>query len=147
LDPRINSAASTRFPLHRPELLENLQRGEAALTKAMAPNAKAFGRGAKIIEEGEPHSYVYWLRTGWVARTRQLPDERNQIIAVFLPGDFFGVKSIFLARQPDALEALSAVTVEFLDHRQVLKLSRDDPDIAARLWWQVCETSAAFTLG
>ena len=105
----------------------------------MAPNAKAFGRGAKIIEEGEPHCYVYWLRTGWVARTRQLPDERNQIIAVFLPGDFFGVKSIFLARQPDALEALSAVTVEFLDHRQVLKLSRDDPDIAARLWWQVCE--------
>jgi CRP/FNR family transcriptional regulator len=107
LDHRINPAASTRFPLHRPELLENLQRGEAALTKAMAPNAKAFGPGAKIIEEGEPHSYVYRLRTGWVARTRQLPDERNQIIAVFLPGDFFGVKSIFLARQPDALEALS----------------------------------------
>ena len=105
----------------------------------MAPNAKTFRRGEKIIEEGEPHCYVYWLRTGWVARTRQLPDERNQIIAVFLPGDFFGVKSIFLARQPDALEAISAVTVEFLDHRQVLKLSRDDPDIAARLWWQVCE--------
>ena len=105
----------------------------------MAPNARSLRPGQKIIGEGEPHGFVYWLRTGWVARTRRLPDERNQIIATFLPGDFFGVKTIFLVQQPDALEALSAVTVEFLDHREVLNLARENPDVGIRLWWQICE--------
>ena len=77
------------------------------------------------------HGFVYWLRTGWVARTRRLPDERNQIIAIFLPGDFFGVKTIFLVQQPDALEALSAVTVEFLDHREVLDLAQQDSNVSS----------------
>jgi CRP/FNR family transcriptional regulator, anaerobic regulatory protein len=133
------TAGWSKFPLHRPELLEELQRGEAALTRAMAANAKTFKPGDKIILEGEPHSYVYWLRTGWVARARRMSDERSQIIAVFLPGDFFGVKTIFLVRQPDAMEALSAVTVEFLDHGQVLRLTRENPAVGVRLWWQVCE--------
>jgi CRP/FNR family transcriptional regulator, anaerobic regulatory protein len=80
---RIESSASwSRFPLHRPELFEGLQRGEVVLTRA------------KIIGEREPHGSVYWRRTGWVARTPRLPDERNQIITIFLPGDFFGVKTI-----------------------------------------------------
>jgi CRP/FNR family transcriptional regulator, anaerobic regulatory protein len=29
--------------------------------------------------------------------------------------------------------------VEFLDWREVLRMARADPDIATRLWWQVCE--------
>jgi CRP/FNR family transcriptional regulator len=132
-------AGSFSFPLHRPELLDDLRRGEAALTKAMAPNTRAFKPGDEIIREGEAHRYVYWLRTGWVARIRRMPDERNQIITVFLPGDFFGVKTIYLVRQPDAVEALSGATVEFLDHREVLKLARLHPDVGIRLWWQVCE--------
>jgi CRP/FNR family transcriptional regulator, anaerobic regulatory protein len=109
-------ASWSRFPLHRPELFEHLRRGEAALTRAMSANARTFRSGDTIILEGEPHNYVYWLRTGWVARARHMLDERSQIIGVFLPGDFFGVKTVFLVRQPDAMEALSAVTVEFLDH-------------------------------
>jgi CRP/FNR family transcriptional regulator len=132
-------AGSSAFPLHRPELLPGLQRGEFVLTRAMAPYAKTFKPGEKIIREGEAHRYVYWLRTGWVTRTRQISEERNQIITVFLPGDFFGVKTVFMARQPDAIEALSGVTVEFLDYRQVLQLVREDPDVGLRLWWQVCE--------
>jgi CRP/FNR family transcriptional regulator len=132
-------AGFSAFPLHRPELFPALQRGEVALTKAMAPNSKAYKRGENIIREGEAHRYVYWLRTGWVVRTREVSDERKQIITVFLPGDFFGVKTVFMARQPDAIEALSGVTVEFLDYCQVLKLARDHPDVSLRLWWQVCE--------
>jgi CRP/FNR family transcriptional regulator, anaerobic regulatory protein len=134
-----NGADSAKFPLHRPELLEDLQRGESALRRAMAPNARAFRPADEIISEGDLHGYVYWLRTGWVARMRRTPDQRTQIITVFLPGDFFGVKAIFLVRQPDAIEALSGVTVEFLHWREVLRMARADPDIATRLWWQVCE--------
>ena len=114
----------------------------------MRPNARIFKPGEKILEEGEPHGFVYWLRTGWVARTRRLPDERNQIIAIFLPGDFFGVKTIFLVQQPDALEALSAVTVEFLDCREVLNASRDRiPMSASGFGGRSVRTSAGCIIG
>jgi CRP/FNR family transcriptional regulator, anaerobic regulatory protein len=136
---RVSWSEGSRFPLHRPELLPNLERGEAVLTQAMASNAKTFEPGETIVAEGEPHRYLYWLRTGWVARVRRMPDQRNQIITVFLPGDFFGVKTIFLLRQPDAIEALSSVSTEFLDYRDVLEMVRIDPDVSIRLWWQICE--------
>jgi CRP/FNR family transcriptional regulator len=42
-------------------------------------------------------------------------------------------------QQPDAMEALSGVTVEFLNWREVLAMARADPDIAIRQWWQICE--------
>lgn len=92
---RVSWSEGSRFPLHRPGLLPHLERGEAVLTQAMASNAKTFEPGETIVAEGEPHSYLYWLRTGWVARVRRMPDQRTQIITVFLPGDFFGVKTFF----------------------------------------------------
>lgn len=44
-----NEAESAKFLLHRPGLLDDLQRREAALTRAMAPNARAFRPGDEII--------------------------------------------------------------------------------------------------
>jgi CRP/FNR family transcriptional regulator len=138
-ESRTESAAEWPIPLHRPELQEHLRRGEAALAKAMAPNARAFLPGAEIIRQGKAHRYIYSLRTGWVARMRHMPEKGDQIITIFLPGDFVGVKTVFLVRQPDALQALSGVTVAYLDHREVMRMARRDPSVAIRLWWQACD--------
>jgi CRP-like cAMP-binding protein len=82
---------------------------------------------------------VYRLRTGWLARTRPLPDGRKQIILVFLPGDLVGTKTMYLTRQPDAIEALSDATLEWIDHRAMRELVRRDPDAATRTTWQAME--------
>jgi CRP/FNR family transcriptional regulator, anaerobic regulatory protein len=85
------------------------------------------------------HELIYRLRTGWAARSRSLPDRRKQIILVFLPGDLFGTKCIFLVRQPDAIEALDTVSVEWIDHLELSELVRANPDAALRLNWQAIE--------
>jgi CRP/FNR family transcriptional regulator len=104
----------------------------------MAPNARAFRPGDEIISEGDLHGYDYWLRTGWVARTRRNRDERAQIITVPARLLLWG-ENDFLVQQPDAIEALSGVTVEFIDWREALEMARTHPDIAIGRWWQVCE--------
>jgi CRP-like cAMP-binding protein len=91
----------------RPEI-ENLStRGEAALLAAMSPMPRLLERGDLLMQMEEAHEFVYAVNTGWLARTRTMRDGRRQIIVIFLPGEFCGIKTVFMARQPDAIEALT----------------------------------------
>ena len=99
------------FPLHRPELLDALRRGDALLAGAMSKDRKRFNKGDEIIRTGEPCDTIYRLESGWVARTRLLDDGRRSIIAVFIPGELFGVKSFLLTEQPDSVQSLSNAAV------------------------------------
>ena len=128
-----------RYALLRPELLPMLQRGERAIGALMAEQAKALRAGEVLIEMGEDHDTVYRVRDGWFAQVRSLPDGRNQIIDTFLPGDFFAVKTLFLVRQSEAVQALTAASVEFAHCGQVRRLSASNHDVALRLMWQILE--------
>lgn len=130
---------SARFALHRPEIGPCLERGDEAVARLMAACVRTFDAGAVIIEMGGEHGFVYRVRAGWVSRVRPLPDGRNQIIAVFLPGDLFGVKSMFVTRHVDAVEAVSEAVVERVDQRALRDAAARDFDVSVRLTWQVIE--------
>jgi CRP-like cAMP-binding protein len=68
-----------------------------------------------------------------------LPDGRNQLILIFLPGDLIAVKSMFLTHQTDAVVAVSAIRTERIDHRKLHGAYVADSDIAMRCVWQVVE--------
>src|SRR5689334_22548370 len=98
---------SAKFALHRPEFLAPLMRGEDKIASVMRGGSFTLRPGATLIEAGTEHSFVYRLIRGWAGRTRLLPDGRNQFILIFLPGDLFAVKSMFLRRHMDSLQAIS----------------------------------------
>jgi CRP-like cAMP-binding protein len=130
------SAAVQESRLRRPEIAELLDRGNAALEEAMANQpAKLIRAGDHIIWEGEPHNFVYRVSSGWLARTRVLPDGRKQIILIFLPGDICGLKCMYLRQQPDAIESLSDGRLTWIDHRALRQLLRDNSDVALRILW------------
>src|SRR5260221_612822 len=87
------------FPLHRPEMLDALRRGDALIADAMGIQRKRFRKGDEIIRTGEPCDTVFRLESGWVARTRLLEDGRRSIIAVFLPGELLGRQKTLHAEQ------------------------------------------------
>jgi len=127
------------FPLHRPELLDALQRGDALIAAAMGKDRKRFKKGDEIIRTGERCETTCRLESGWVARTRLLDDGRRSIIAVFLPGELFGVKSFLLTEQPDSVHCLSNATVQSIHHDRLRTLFAAEPDVALRIAFQLGE--------
>jgi CRP-like cAMP-binding protein len=127
-----------RFPLHRPELRDLLIRGEAAVRQAMRPPVRR-RKGEVLINTGEDSRTVYLLESGWVARTRIIEDGLRQIIAVFLPGDLMGIKSMLIERQPDTIECLTDVQLRTIDHRRLLELVARDHSASVRIMFQLGE--------
>ena len=131
-------ADSARYASHRPEILENLERGETKIRDLAAQNVRSLKAGSILIQAGSDHQQVYRLRSGWAGRVRPIEDGRNAFILIFLPGDIFAVKSMFVDRHPDEVRALSDIEVEQIDQR-VLRERFSDPDIALRCAWQIEE--------
>jgi CRP/FNR family transcriptional regulator, anaerobic regulatory protein len=130
---------SARFALHRPEFLMPLLRGETAIAALMKESRMAFESGTTLIESGTEHPFVYRLISGWAGRTRQLADGRNQFILIFLPGDLFAVKSLFVTRHTDSVQTLSKVVVERIHYQELYKAYSQSSEVALRCTWQVLE--------
>src|ERR1700742_507858 len=99
----IRMSDSARFALHRPEFLGPLLRGEEKIAALLKGSTFKLRPGELLIEAGSEHRFVYRLLEGWACRSRLLADGRNQFILVFLPGDLFAVKSMFITHHPDAV--------------------------------------------
>jgi CRP/FNR family transcriptional regulator len=130
---------SARFALHRPELLPSLLAGEKKIAALMHGSAQDYRANHLLIEANTEHPYVYRLLKGWASRTRALADGRDQCILIFLPGDLFAVKSMFVARHPDTVRILSGSVAEKLDQHALHREFCKDPDVANRCMWQVVE--------
>src|ERR1700761_6008974 len=102
---------AARFVLHRPELVDSLVRGDEQVAELMKGSAQTLPAGRVLIHADTEHEYVYRLRSGWACRKRAVADGRDQFILIFLPGDLFAVKSLFITRHPDRVQTLSNVVV------------------------------------
>jgi CRP/FNR family transcriptional regulator len=130
---------SARFALHRPDLRGSLEAGERKIAALMKGRARECRGNQILIEANTEHDYVYRLIRGWAGRVRTLTDGRDQSILIFLPGDLFAVKSMFVARHPDTVRLLAASLVERIDYRELLHAFQQDADVASRCMWQVIE--------
>jgi CRP/FNR family transcriptional regulator, anaerobic regulatory protein len=130
---------SARFALHRPELQSALVRGDSKVAKLMSGSEQGFASGTLLIEANTEHAFVYRIVSGWVARTRTLADARSQFILIFLPGDLFAVKSMFVTQHTDDVLVLSDSVLQKIDHRVLHEMHDEDSDVANRCIWQVLE--------
>lgn len=133
---------SNYFATLRPELTGSVQRGDEKLSALMqdsAHSARSAPAGHVLVRTGSQHDYVYRLRSGWACRNRAIADGRDQIILIFVPGDVFAVKSLFLTHHPDSVQLLSAAVVERVHTAKLREAYCADADIANRCMWQVIE--------
>jgi CRP/FNR family transcriptional regulator, anaerobic regulatory protein len=126
------------FPLHRPELLDSLRRGDARLAQEM-PQRTWFKKGDEIIRTGASCDTVFRLETGWAARTRLLEDGRRSMMTVFCPGELFGVKCFLLREQPDSIHALTTATAASMKHDRLRQLFQTEATVALRVAFQLGE--------
>lgn len=132
-------ARSERFALLRAELHDSVVQGEAKIAALMKGHAHELSPGEVLIAPATEHPFVYRLLEGWTCRTRTLSDGREQCILIFLPGDLFAVKSMFVNLHPDAVRVLSRAIVERIPYRELHDAYLRDGDIANLCTWQVME--------
>jgi CRP/FNR family transcriptional regulator len=130
---------SARFALHRSELRDALIRGDQRLLEAMKGSEMQVSGGTLLIEANTEHPFVYRMVSGWAARSRTLADARDQFILVFLPGDLFAVKSMFVTRHTDDVLVLSDAVIQKIHYRELHGLYERDSNVANRCIWQVIE--------
>lgn len=126
------------YPLHRPELLDLLRRGDKKLQEFMEP-PRQYRKGQLLSRAEEASDTVYRLEAGWAVRYRQLPNGQRQIILVFLPGELMGIKSMLLERQVDTVECLTEVRVRTIEQSRLFRLITEDPGVCARVMFQLAE--------
>ena len=121
----------------RPEVEALLREGEQKFVAALDPKPLVFGPGDQLMRLGEAHEYVYVIEQGWLARVRTIEDGRRQIIVVFLSGETCGIKTIFLQRQPDAIEALTPASARRIHYRDACDLAAREFSVSMHLAWQL----------
>ena len=120
----------------RPRIGDIVFRGRAELIAAVS-QPRPLRRGDIVVSMGEAHEHIYLVESGWLARSRTLPDGRRQIIVTFLPGEFCGIKTLFMERQPDDIEALTEATVRRVHYQEACALAARDFGVALFLAWQL----------
>jgi CRP/FNR family transcriptional regulator, anaerobic regulatory protein len=128
-----------RFAHHRPQLEESLVRGEMKLKELLRDSSVSLAAGKTLIRAGTDHEFVYRLVSGWACRTRGIADGRDQIILVFLPGELFAIKSMFVSTHFDDVKLLSNAVIERIHYSQLHQAFNEDQDISNRCIWQVVE--------
>jgi CRP/FNR family transcriptional regulator len=128
------------FPFHRSELRTALRRGSALLTHLLAESPPChFKNRDEIIRAGKPCDMIFRLQSGWAGRTRVLEDGRRSITSITLPGELFGVESLFVTEQPDAVVSFGNATVLAIHHDRLRELFESDPRVALRIALQLAE--------
>ncbi len=130
-----------RFAHHRPHLEQSLLIGEQKLQSLMETlgTRQEWPAGKTLIRGGTDHEFVYRMLSGWACRVRGLSDGRDQLILVFLPGELFAVKSMFVSCHFDSVRLLADSVVQRISYRDLHRAFSTDVDIANRCIWQVVE--------
>jgi CRP-like cAMP-binding protein len=127
------------FPVPRAEVHAGLRAADILLRRAMLEPPYLLPAGSTLATTGDAQHCIYALRSGFMARSRILPDGTEQIMMFRLPGDLVGLRLLVVDRYPDVLRAISPVTLQSLDYRTALALFRSQSDVALRFLWQLAE--------
>jgi CRP/FNR family transcriptional regulator, anaerobic regulatory protein len=132
--------SSRLFPPAADGLSATLRKGDVKLSPILKCRGR-FSTRASVVRMGEKNGRLYFLRSGWAARLRYLPEGQAQYSAILLPGDLIGAETLVFERQTEEVVALTPCELDFADYPSVWASINNDPEIAARLMWNMCENS------
>jgi len=94
--------------------------------------AMTCARNEEIFGEGEPAEYVYKVVGGAVRTSKILDDGRRQVMAFYMPGDFFGLEAA--ADHSSSCEAITDATVLVFKRSALIERAKRDGSVARKLW-------------
>lgn len=86
-----------------------------------------------LFREGEPATYLFALGSGQVKLTTSLSDGRQQILRLAVAGQLLGLETFGGERYPFTAEALTAIMVCKILHRDLRRILELNPSLAWRV--------------
>ena len=88
----------------------DLDQGQLAYVSALKQSHGVAWAGETIIDQGEPSDLVGTLYSGLAIRYRTLPTGKRLLLMVLMPGDLFGLESMYRPNAPHSITAVTDVT-------------------------------------
>ena len=118
-----------------PEQLQLLERTAHETTAEVGPRQD-------IIVEGKRPRTIKIILEGWVARYKQLPDGKRQILGLMIPGDICDANAFVIERMDHSLGALTRVRYGRISREDFEGLLTSDPAITRALWCSELTTAS-----
>lgn len=118
------------------EFTEMSAAGEASISRLTAANLQSIERNADLLSEGGRSRHAFLILDGWAARYKTLRDGRQQISALFIAGDLFGLHAGLVSELDHSVRAITPVRVARIGQDEVNKLMNRHPRLAKGLLWQ-----------
>ena len=119
---QLEAAARYAIVTNRLSSVTELSSTEEAAVRSVTTQRRLHQAGAELAIEGEASPKPMFLVSGWACRYRVLPNGRNQIVGLLMPGDAIAMKG---CAEPMATTSISALTsVETVDAKPLLKMAQ-----------------------
>ena len=110
-----------------------LQPDEQAAIDGLRTAERRAPRNSCIMRADDPGPRLRTLLSGWAFRCRMLADGRRQIVGILLPGDTFGIETLFDNQLDHMVWSATAVTYSVLDAQAAIELFDAQPWFRRRL--------------
>jgi CRP-like cAMP-binding protein len=112
-----------------------LSQQEIDFFEGMQNNVVAYKRGETMLEDGQPYTCCFCIRSGWAISYRITAAGRRQIVSVFLPGDFIGLHINFSRQAIFSIDALTDLDVALIEPMRLIEIHQKFPILASGLDW------------
>jgi CRP/FNR family transcriptional regulator len=105
-----------------------------------------FKRGESLLEEGKPVHNVVYIREGYAAQSKRLPDGVEQVIDIVKKGNYIGLHNIIRHSRGNYIsaKALNDVVACFINRDCFNELLRRNGEFASRVIEIVCRNEIFF---
>jgi CRP-like cAMP-binding protein len=111
-----------------------LSEREREIMRAAVAEVQEFPAGKTFVRRGAALSQSTLLVSGMVGRYRDLSEGQRQIMELHVAGDFVDLHGFLLKRLEHNIGALTRVTVAFVPHDRLKRITEDEPHLARLLW-------------
>src|SRR5688572_30763673 len=115
-------------------LRDEITEREGKVLRDAVGEIQKFKSGQTIIRMGQTITRSTLLIDGLVARYKDLSDGQRQIMEIHVDGDFVDLHGFVLKRLDHNVGAMTNVTVGFVPHEALTRISEQEPHLARMLW-------------
>ena len=107
---------------------------EAKVLRDAIAEVQKIPAGRTLVRTGQAISQSTLLIDGLIARYKDLSDGQRQIMELHVAGDFVDLHGFLLKRLDHNVGALTAVSVGFVPHEALARITAEEPHLSRMLW-------------